>query len=81
MIARTIPLGSMMNTARTVWDSAASGCSIPNKVPIFPVLSAMMGNLISTPSFSLIHSTHLMWEKTWSMDRPISSQPSCLNSS
>ena len=57
------------------------GCIIPSCFATCPMSSAIIGNVISTPVFSFIHSTHFMWENTWSMDRPISSQFSWSNCS
>ena len=71
-----IPFGSTMKTARTVlvlppWMRPSFSATSP--------VSAMMGNSILTPRFSSIHSSHLMWEKTWSTLSPINSVFSALN--
>ncbi|OQA40456.1 MAG: hypothetical protein BWY50_02020 [Spirochaetes bacterium ADurb.Bin315] len=79
MIRRIIPVGSMMNTALTVL-LALDGCIMPSCMATAPV-SAIMGNGILTPRFSSIHSTHLMWLNTWSMERPMSLAPIFSNSS
>ncbi len=62
MIARMIPSGSTMNTARTVFVPLP-GWINPSLCAIASV-PAMIGNSISTFKLSLIQSIHLMWEKT-----------------
>ena len=59
-----------MNTARTVFEPLP-GWSMPSWLAMAS-LAATTGKVISTLSFSLIQSIHLMCENTWSTLMPIS---------
>ena len=77
----------MKKTARTAWVSLAEGWTMPYFLATSIFRSAMSGKLTSTFSisrnliFSLIVRSQAMWLKLLSMERPISSQLSALNSS